>query len=350
VIALRARCAALALLVLLSIFSARRSALAESTLVTLTGSGSTNPSAEELLNRVRGELVADGFRVLLLDPVTDADRVEILTRAGQSAGAAIIAGLFVDDGESIELCLVDALTSRVAVQRLERPAGAMEPALEVLARRSVDLLRASLLDFVVDSLRAAVSKPKPAGTSGAPRPPVASSESRRTMRIEAEGGLGVLGSLGGVGPAALPLLRVGLAASRAVHLRVTGAWLGTDPSVTGPSGIARIDQGIAFVDASVRCCETRRVRPSISLGAGAYYVGVTGDAAPPRQGIRSASTSGAITGGLGVAFPIGSHFEAVLEAHAIVALPGIAVRLIDTDVARLGVPSLLFTATLAGWL
>ncbi len=288
------------------------------------------------------------FRVLLLDPVTDVDRVELLTRAGQNAGAAIIAGLFVDDAESIELCLVDALSARVAVQRLERPAGATEPALEVLARRSVDLLRASLLDFVVDSLRAAVSKPSVAPVLA--RPPMPPRDSPQTTRVQAEGGLGVLGGLGGVGPAALPVIRVGLALGRAVRVRATGAWLGTQPSVTAPTGTARIDQAIAFLDASVRCCETRWIRPSASLGLGVYAVAVTGDAVPPRTGTQSSSLSGAFTGGLGVALPLGGHVEVVLEAHVIVAVPGIAVRFIDSDAARLGGPSLLGTLTLAAWM
>jgi hypothetical protein len=320
-----------------------RSAKAETTLVVLSSPPASRTSDAEVVNRVRGELLADGFTVQSVDAAPDDDRAASLARAGRVAGVAVAAGLWiVDDARAVELVLVDELTGRTLTRRLEADSSVSGQAPEVIARRSVDFLRAGLLDFLVESLRSAVS------SVHAPLRPVPKVEDDTRWAIEA--GVGLLGSFEGVGPAAMPLGRVRFAATPTWQLRVTTAWLGTQPLVETSAGAASVAQGVALLECTAHVWRRRPLHPFFSLGAGTYYVGVTGSGVPPDQGERSAAFSFAFAGGVGVAAPIGTHFEVLLEAQGVFAEPGIAVRLLGVDSARIGRPSVLGTLTIAGWI
>jgi hypothetical protein len=86
------------------------------------------------------------------------------------------------------------------------------------------------------------------------------------------------------------------------------------------------------------------------VGAGAYYVGVTGSGTSTSRGLTASDVAFAADAGLGVAVPLSERIEAVVEAHAVVANPGIAIRFFDVDAAKIGRPSVLATLTVAGWI
>jgi hypothetical protein len=67
-------------------------------------------------------------------------------------------------------------------------------------------------------------------------------------------------------------------------------------------------------------------------------------------GQRATAVAVALDAGAGAAIPQSSRNEAVVEGHAIVTEPGIAVRFFDIDAARIGRPSILGTITVAGWI
>jgi len=339
---------ALAVVVALAVLGMARRANAQSALVVLIPPASAGASSE-LLSRARGELLADGFRVVVVDPTPEADRLPMLTRVGRDAGAAVTAGLSAEtDGTTMNLYLVDALSGRVMARRLDEPASAAGQRPEVVARQTVDRLRASLLDFVVENLRSVVSTPREAPAGAPPRPGPSGPGVRSRFAIE--GGLGFLGSFDGVGVAVLPVARARYEIDQRFQLRLTGAWLGTQPRIEAPGGTATVDQGIALAECVAQIWRGHVLRPSLSLGAGVYYAGVTGNGDQPFSSERNSEVTFALDGGVGVAAPIGSHFEAVLEAHALVTAPGIAIRFLDADVARIGRPSVLGTISLAGWI
>jgi hypothetical protein len=303
-----------------------------------------------VLNRARGELVADGFEVQIVDPMPNADRLPALARRGRATGAAVTAGLFIaDDASTIEMTLVDGLSNRVLTRRLEVRPNSPEQAPEVLARRAVDLLRASLLELLVASLRSAVSEARVRPAASAPIEPRDDRRDPVSTRWAIEAGLGVLASLDGLGPAIVPLARVRYAMGETFQLRVTGAWLGTQPRVEASAGSATVEQGIGLVEAVARLRQGW-LYPFVSLGLGGYYVAVNGSGAAPRPGARSSDVAAAFDAGLGLAAAVGVHVEVVVETHALVTAPGIAVRFVDSDVARVGRPSLLGAISLAGWL
>ncbi|MDP8999506.1 MAG: hypothetical protein M3O46_05285 [Myxococcota bacterium] len=344
------RCRFVGALAAFSVIVTSGLAHAESTVVVLFRPAAGNGNASEVLNRARGELVADGFGVLLVDAVPEDGRVASITRKGHESGAAVAAGLFVaDDASTIELCLVDELSGRVLVRRLDVQANSSEHAPEVLARRTVDLLRSSLLDFLVQSLRSSVLESQ---ASRRPAPVVDRNEQSVESRWGIEAGLGVLGSFQGAGASIAPLARLRFAVNRNFQLRATASWFGTQPHVTSSNGTgtATIEQGVAVVECVARFWRSRWFRPELSMGGGTYYVATNGNGVAPYPSKQSSGFAAAIDAGLGVGTPIGAHFELLLELHAIVTAPGIAIRFLDADAARIGRPSLLSTLSLAGWI
>jgi len=338
----------LATLVTSAVVGVAHPARAEPMVIVLLRPPASGASDAGVVNRLRGELLADGFAVQVVDAMPGADPVATVTGTGHAAGTAVAAGLWVAGGaRTVELILVDELTGRVLVRQLDVDADSPEEAPEVTARRSVDFLRAGLLDFLVESRRAAVA--------AAPAlPPVVraagASDRMDDSRWAVEAGLGVLASFEGVGPAIVPVARARFAATPTLQLQATTAWLGTRPLLQTPAGTASIDQGVALLECSAHLWRSRPLRPFASLGAGTYYVGVSGNGDTPYRSERSASFAFAFDAGLGVSLPLGPHFEMVLEAQAIVVDPGIAIRLLDVEAGRVGRPSILATLTAAGWI
>lgn len=336
-----------AALLALAIVASSRLARADSVVVVLAGPQSSADPPGEVMNRVRGELIADGFRVQPVSPVSEPARVATLRDAGRVGGGPIAAGLFVDENAGIDIYLLDTLSSRIVLRHIDAQTASPGEAPEVVARHAVDLLRASLLDFAIEGLRSAATTTPTAAAS----PPGGPSLDRPTMpRWAFEGGLGVLGSFQGVGAALVPVVRLRFAANRTFQIRLIGAGYGSTPSVKVDRGTATIQQGVILAEGSADLGHARWLRPLVAIGAGAYYAGVTGSGAPSYEGRSGDALALALDGSVGLATSLSSNVELSLEVHALVTEPGIAVRFIDVDAARLGRPSLLLTFTAAGWI
>jgi len=340
-----------------------RTAWAESVFVMLAGPTGGAGVPTEVVNRVRGELVADGFDVEVSPPVVESDRADTLRRAGRGAGAAIVVGVFVDETSGgIDLDLLDNLSDRVVTRHLEAPTKSPDQVPQVVARHAVSLLRANLLDFVLEGLRSALAT-APKGAASPPKPSVQQpshatdsspqndgSDRASLRRLAMEGGLGVLGGFEGVGPSIMPVLRVRYSAARAFQLRLTGAGLGSSPSIEAPSGSATVSQGLVQLDGMGLFGQGRWVRPVASVGVGAYFAGVTGSGVLPYEGRTDSAVAVALSGCVGAALPVARDVEMSLELQAIVTEPGVVLRFVDTAAARMGRPLFFATLTVAGWL
>jgi hypothetical protein len=322
-----------------------RAAAAEPTLVVVAERKPAEPNADRLVNRLRGELAADGIDAARVDLPISAAEADLLEQEARNAGAEVGAALVVGRyGRAVELMLVDASTGRVLRRQVDSDAEAERSGPEVLARRSVDLLRASLLDFVVESLRAAVSRSQPTAPPLARLPP-------RGLRANLGGGFGVLGGFQGVGPALVPVLRAGVTdAAPDAHwqLRATAAALGTHPIVIRPTGSATIDQTVAVIETLVSPWAGRSIRPIVSAGLGVYYLSANGMGVAPYRGVQSASFAMALTAGVGVIARVASSLDVAIDVQALVTAPGLAVRFVEDDAARVGRPAILSTLTVAG--
>ncbi|MGD0678049.1 MAG: hypothetical protein ABSC94_21765 [Polyangiaceae bacterium] len=314
--------------------------------------------ATEIVNRTRGELLADGFRVEFVDPIAEADRVTTLTRVGTLAGVAVAAGLFVDgDTGPIELLLVDEVSGRVMSRRLDLRDSHPDGSPAILARRSVDLLRANLLDFLVESLRTMAAKV--AAPPAAPPPPAPAraelrgpqpAGTRRRWGLEA--GVAALSSFDAIAPSISPIARVRWAASPLVQIRATGSWLGTAAQgLTSSNGAVTVRQGLALLELLADLDTKTWIHPCVSTGAGLYSIETNGSgvSANGYAGKQASQVAAIADLGFGTVAWVSPHFEMVLEADVLFADPAIKVRLVDMT-AQLGRPSFLFALTLAGWI
>ncbi|WP_437626478.1 hypothetical protein [Sorangium sp. So ce1151] len=353
-----ARAQALTGALTLLLCAASPAAAGEPARVVLVQPGPADPSVSEALIRIRGELVADGFDVELLDAQSDSAPRPTMDDAEQQAGSAALIGLFLaPDGQAAELWVVDPRTNKTLVRRIDTRGEAREHIAEVLAVRAVELLRASLLELLMSSRRSAApaATPPPSKVSRqVPRraEPSLDQQSRRSMwGVELGGGL--LASPGGIGPALLPVARLRFAPPGPIgplEARLSLAGLGTAPRVAGPQGSATVEQRFGLVELAALPWPELRLRPRFSVGLGALHVAVDGEASWPYRGVHSAQWAFAADAGAGVELEIVRRIDVVVEAHALVAHPYPVVRFVETEAARGARPALLGSLSLVGWL
>ena len=239
---------------LLSSFGAVGSAWAAPGVVVLLEAGVGSPAQRRCLTRIREELLAGGFDVTVVDPGPGTDPVsvaEAVTR--QHDAVATIALLGDPEVGPAELWILDRIGPRPEVRRIKVPNDDPDRIPEVLAIRTIELLRASALSLLVEANRPAPPQPPPASppppVAAPPRPPPAPVVSlpERRDRIGVEAGIAGLESLDGPGPAALPIARVRLPLARPLFARLTFAGFGTRPRVSTSLGTADITQAFGLV-------------------------------------------------------------------------------------------------------
>ena len=255
--------------------------------------------------------------------------------------------LSVDNGTHVaELRVLDHLTHKLVTRRTRVDDSQTPDAAEVLAVRAVELLRASLLELLLESNRSSGDGPLREASRWAaralPRTP------DRDWGVEV--GACVLADLGGVPPALLALARVRRTLVAPLSVRVTVAGLGTQARVDAAAGSAIVAQDVGLLELVVVPWPAAVVRPVVSLGAGAFFASVDGRANPPYAGRQNARWAGAVDGGVGAEARIGPSFALSLEAHALLVQPFPVVEVLGADVARTGEPSVLGSLSVVGWL
>jgi len=335
-------------LVLVTISLVSRKLRAESALVVLVRPATQSAVVSEAITRIRGELVADGFEVLVVDAPAGADPESVLARADQQTGAAVTLGLFLQpDAKAAELWVVDRLTNKTVVRSVEITQSPAASASEVLARRSVELLRASLLEILVDSRK----KPSEGSASRAHASRWAEQAlEQQPSNFSVEAGAQVLAGFGGVGASVMPLGRVRFALSQRLAARLTLSGLGTRPQVEADGGTATVSQELGLLELMGGIAPLNWLRPSISLGAGAYHIGVEGSAAPPYASQSGDRFAFAADAGAGLALSLTSSLSLSLEGHAILVTPNPVIRFLEVDVAKVGNPLLSGALTLVAQL
>ena len=308
----------------------------------------------ETLTRVRGELVADGFDVSVEESPGDAEP-SMADFELHSPTVAAIVGISLEDsakpskGEpssgSARIWIVDRLTRKtvvrvVAMDRRE------DGTPEILARRAVDLLRASLLELLMPA-----QQPRDIATPAAEASRWAAKgiEVDRGSRWGAEAGVAVLAGTQGIGAAVLPTARLRLALSAVWTTRATLAGLGTRPRVNAATGSATVAQEIGVFDLSAEPWGGS-VRPFVSAGVGGYHVSATGEASWPYEGRTSSRWSFAAMAGGGASFRLASPLELCLEGHALFLTPYPVVRFLGVDAAGTGRPAVLASVSVVGHL
>lgn len=313
--------------------------------VVLLDPAEASPTAHHCLTRIHEELVAGGYEVATVDPGPVRDPVAIAGAMEQQQGAvAVVAFVGDPDRAGTELWILDRVGTSPEVRRVPTATGDSEHLAEVLAIRTVEVLRASALKLLVESSRGAPALAPTdivAAPAAVPRP--------RTIGLET--GLSMVENIGGPGLAAVPLIRGRARLGDWLSGRLTLAGLGSRPQVVTPMiGSASVAQSFGLAELAVAYPTGRAVRPVLTLGAGAFYVQSDGAGIWPYVGQRSASWAAAADVGTGVLASVGTGLAVGFEVHGLLALPHPAVRFNGVEAATIGYPALLASLTMVAWL
>ena len=216
---------------------------------------------------------------------------------------------------------------------------------EVLARRTVELLRASLLEMLVEA------QGKPAASA---EPRVKASRwatqalEPRPSRWGVEAGAQMLTGFRGVGVAWMPVGRVRAWLTRRLVARLSLSGLGTRPHLESGDSRATVSQELGLLELVGELAPENRLKPSVLLGAGAYHIGVEGSATAPYLGLEGYRFVFAADAGAGLAVSISSSFALSLEGHAILITPQPVIRFLEIDAARIGNPLVSAALTVVG--
>jgi hypothetical protein len=291
------------------------------------------------LARIRDELSADRFRVI----VADASTID------EPGDGGTIVALFGDpDTGHAELCVVQRAARRAAIRRATVIVDDPERMPEALATRALELLRATALELSLEIERAPrlQKPPDPQPEPGIPPGPAPPAVAPESAVVTVDMGIGMWNSIEGPPPAVVPLGRIGLRLSDWAWARLSAAGLGSRPQVETVYGSAALSQTMALAEFVAMFRRGKRVRPLLSAGAGFLNVAVVGTGAAPYEGRERQRWSAALDGGAGVAFVIGSRAALVTELHALVASPHPVVRFVDVRAATVGYPSVVLTLAL----
>ncbi|MES1172429.1 MAG: hypothetical protein ABUL77_04255 [Bacteroidota bacterium] len=314
--------------------------------------------AAEATVRLRGELVSAGFNVQVIDPPTGVDVRDSLEQAAAGPDVEAVVAILGDDraspvGDTAELWVIDRVTRKTVVRRVPNEPGSARAA-EVLSIRALELLRASFLEVALAAGRAAktgAQEQPPAVVTRFTEDAIAGAIDNPWRSVWAvEVGGFVLGSLEGMRPSLLPLVRLARRFGDPVLVRVTVAGLGTPSRIEAPSGTAQVSQRFGLIEGVWRWRVDKRLQPFVSAGAGALHFSVVGPTSREYQGLSEVRWALLADGGLGLRTVIQGRFEIALDVHVQAAHPYPVVRFLGADLAREGRPTLIGGLSLIAWM
>jgi Transposase DDE domain len=261
---------------------------------------SPSPAMAEAIVRMRGELISEGFQVEVMDGVKGTESRAWLEQLAEARKAdAVIAVLGDETPDSVEVWVVDKVTEKTVVRRIPfKPQSDLAP--KSFAIHTLELLRASFLeiDLRLGSRPSEAKSVPPEVARFVDNERPASREGRFGSEI---GGAAVIG-FGDVGPAILPLLRLGWAIRPSLVAEVSVAGFGSRSGVQNDVGSAHVAEEFAVLGARYRFLFGRRLRPTLSLSAGALHTRAEAQAQAdsPYRGREASLWSFLLDGGAGV--------------------------------------------------
>ncbi|WP_437623013.1 hypothetical protein [Sorangium sp. So ce1151] len=412
---MRGRRLAVALGAALLISGAARARAEAGTLVVLVRPPRPSEIVKETMTRLSAELRAVGFAVRVADGRPGVEgRAQVEGAAGRAGGEdqpfATIAVLELDRerGAVADVWIADHVTEKTLVRRVELGGSGESSAASDLAVRSVELLRASLLELSaaqkralssdlarwldVDRPLAAPAAPSAASTApaaplaaptapltapaaplaapsapsaaraGPPAAPVERSAARprpsaapftraqRSPPAPAAGamlsaGFGVLAN--GFGAAPTPVFRAGFTPISALTVRVLFAPGIVPAVVSADAGDVKIRQTAVALDVSHTFVERAWVHPMLALGASVQQLKIDGEARVPFRSEHHAALAVGLTAGAGLGVRISRSLEAVAEIDAIVGTPEPVVTILHVEAGRAGAVTGIFAIGLS---
>jgi hypothetical protein len=305
--------------------------------VALVRSASTDRVLHEATTRVRAELLDAGFEVVDVDSAPGDARSEVETAAKDTTCFATIAMSRAANGAFADVWIGDHVTGKTVVRRLQ--VGASENATAVLAIRTLELLRASLLEVAA---RVPPAEPPMVAANDvmkwiAPALPEAPPAPVPLPRGTVLGfGALTLDGLHGIGPAVGPALSI----SRGfgpwfARVALAGPLLG--PNLQTATASATVRQQLAALEvgwASVPAPFGVRAW----VGAGGYDLHTDGSAPAPYQAVSGDVVALLTTVGVGALAQIRPRVAVTLDLAAFLLDPQPIVVIAGRDAGSAGPP------------
>jgi len=307
--------------------------------VALASPKAADDVVSEITTRLRAELEAAGFDVEELGTEPNADPEQPVSTTGLPRAPRATVAVTGEDGvASVDIWFSDPKTRELAVRHVETPPVARQRAASVLAVRTVELLRATLLG--------PGASPAPPAPRAAPTPDVAAAREQRRLRLGGEVGAAMLSGGRGISASFAPLLRFQIGARTwGGRANVIAPAYGGEASASG--GKATLRQEQLSLDATATWPAEGPISFVGSAGGGVYHWHVGGEAVAPNVG-HDAERWGAVADvGAGASLRFGAHVGLLLDAHALWLAPPLIVRVVGAEAGQSGQPMLC--ATLGLW-
>ena len=335
---------------LLSLWAAR----AEAAKVVIVRPAGASPELNETLSRLQGEVLSLGLEVAIAErpaPSNTDDsesRAWVERMARESDTDAVIDIIGDAAPAAVDVWVFERQPRRSEISRVALEPNAENPA-ERLAIRAVEALRSSLveIDLIAKGQRAPIVGQPPLAIVGqvAPREP-----GNPRSQVDLQAGAALLTSLDGVGPALMPVVRVGWTATSWLVLQGALAGFGSRATVTSSAGNARVGQQYAVLGVCACVPSARVLQPYVALAAGVLRTAIDGEAVTPASGHFVERWSFLLDGSLGARLRLPGRYHLTLAAHVQVAEPYVAIHFVDTLVATSGHPTLGLSLTVGAWL
>ena len=317
---------------------------------------SDDDDAREITTRVRAELRAAGFDVVVL-PTRDDDPKRAVESAGhelQPASVLLVERLLSNRSGTqrdvgAELWLADRMLRKTVVLRL-KPNDDDDPGREAarVAVQAVELVKARLAELAVtrehEPPPPSVSPPESKVT-----PPSAQDRAHPNLTL----GIGLLDGSRSIEPVLTPVVRLGVALPEhwtgdicRVDVRGNFVGLGGEARVEHGSGAATVRHTALGLDAVVRFLPRKRVQPFVTLGTGLLVLEIDGDAPAPYRNASSRTLSGLINAGGGLLLQPLAGFGIILEGQLMNAWSKTVVRIAGEEAAEVAAPLLLLSGGL----
>jgi len=303
-----------------------------------TSHSAAEASSVEASIRLRGELDSAGVEVRTIDSVDTPDTPEDLGRiARENRAVAAIALVWVPGVEATDLWIADRMTGNFVHKRVDA-SGTGEKSAELLAIRTAELIRASLVDIFVP--------PAPPPVAAAPAPPPLPAKPKPSRwRLRTGAGPALMLTRGAT-PSFAPVLDVGVLLDQRWLVRAMAAGLGNDGRTGDSTDWASLRQDTVTAQVQYR----RRVGKTTlaaDIGGGALHVAANGHTDAPYQGVNVSQTAFCGVAGLALYVALGSKLELSAEGQALVAAHPNDIWARNNGPAKSGQPTVLVLLGLA---
>jgi len=349
--------------ILLSLIALLWAARAEAAKVIIVRPAGASPTLNETLSRLQGEVLSLGLEVAIVERpapsganAADA-RAWVERTAIERDADAVLDVIGAGAPAAVDIWVFQGQPRRAEVSRVVREPDA-DNAAERLAIRTIEALRSNLveIDLMAKGAKGSTAAKDQRPPTVAPEAAAAVTLDARRERAEPPGhvdlqaGAALLTSLDGVGPAVMPLVRVGWSASSWLMLQGALAGFGSRPSVTSAAGSARVAEQYAVVGGCTCVHSARALQPYVALSAGVLRTTIDGQADAPADAHVVERWSFLLDASVGARLRLPDRYHLTLAAHVQVAQPYIAIHFVDTLVATSGRPNLLLSLTVGAWL